>query len=148
SWSFTPSEYAPNVYVSAFLVKDPHLESAQAFMPDRAFGVGSIALEPVDFTQAVALTVPKEVRSNDTLTVDVAVEGVEGPTFATVAVVDEGILSLTRFQSPEPLKEICTRRALGIQTYETVGWALLVPPGGNSSSTGGDEGGAEGRVQP
>ncbi|RKG58727.1 hypothetical protein D7X30_14090 [Corallococcus sp. AB011P] len=148
TWSFTPSEYAPNVYVSAFLVKDPHLESAQAFMPDRAFGVGSIALEPVDFTQAVALTVPKEVRSNDTLTVDVAVEGVEGPTFATVAVVDEGILSLTRFQSPDPLKEIFTRRALGIQTYETVGWALLVPPGGNSSSTGGDEGGAEGRVQP
>lgn len=148
SWTFTPKEFAPNVYVSAFLVKDPHLESAQAFMPDRAFGVGSIALEPVDFTQAVTLTVPKEVRSNDTLTVDVAVEGVEGPTFATVAVVDEGILSLTRFQSPDPLKEIFTRRALGVQTYETVGWALLVPPGGNSSSTGGDEGGAGGRVQP
>ncbi|TSC32632.1 alpha-2-macroglobulin [Corallococcus sp. Z5C101001] len=148
SWTFTPKEFAPNVYVSAFLVKDPHLESAQAFMPDRAFGVGSITLEPVDFTQAVTLTVPKEVRSNDTLTVDVAVEGVEGPTFATVAVVDEGILSLTRFQSPDPLREIFTRRALGVQTYETVGWALLVPPGGNSSSTGGDEGGSEGRVQP
>ncbi|MCY1045141.1 MG2 domain-containing protein [Corallococcus sp. bb12-1] len=148
SWSFTPTEYAPNVYVSAFLVKDPHLESAKAFMPDRAFGVGSISLEPVDFTQAVTLTVPKEVRSNDTLTVDLALEGVEGPTFATVAVVDEGILSLTRFQSPDPLKEIFTRRALGIQTFETVGWALLVPPGGNSSSTGGDEGGAAGRVQP
>ncbi|RKG95223.1 hypothetical protein D7V97_37600, partial [Corallococcus sp. CA053C] len=148
SWSFTPKEYAPNVYVSAFMVKDPHLESAQAFMPDRAFGVGSIALEPVDFTQAVTLTVPKEVRSNDTLTVDLSLEGVEGPTFATVAVVDEGILSLTRFQNPDPLKEIFTRRALGVQTFETVGWALLVPPGGNSSSTGGDEAGAAGRVQP
>ncbi len=148
SWSFTPKEYTPNVYVSAFLVKDPHLESAQAFMPDRAFGVGSVSLEPVDYTQAVSVSVPREVRSNDTLTVDVTVEGVEGPTFATVAVVDEGILSLTRFQSPDPLKEVFTRRALGVDTYETVGWALLVPPGGNSSSTGGDEGGAEGRVQP
>ncbi|MFP2908241.1 alpha-2-macroglobulin family protein [Pyxidicoccus sp. 3LFB2] len=149
SWTFTPSSFAPNVYVSAFLVKDPHLESAEAFMPDRAFGVASVALEPVDYTQTVAMNVPKEVRSNDTLTVDLDLGAVEGPTFATVAVVDEGILSLTRFQSPDPLKQLFTKRALGVDTFETIGWTLLVPPGGNSRSTGGDgEGDASGRVQP
>ncbi|MFP2931263.1 alpha-2-macroglobulin family protein, partial [Pyxidicoccus sp. 3LG] len=149
TWSFKPAGFAPNVYVSAFLVKDPHLESAQAFMPDRAFGVASVPLEPVDFTQAVTMNVPKEVRSNDTLTVDLDLGAVEGPTFATVAVVDEGILSLTRFQSPDPLKQLFTKRALGVDTYETIGWTLLVPPGGNSRSTGGDgEGDASGRVQP
>jgi uncharacterized protein YfaS (alpha-2-macroglobulin family) len=72
----------------------------------------------------------------------------EGPTFATVAVVDEGILSLTRFKSPDPLKELFAKRALGVETFETIGWTLLVPPGGNSRSTGGDESGAAGRVQP
>lgn len=149
TWSFTPASFAPNVYVSAFLVKDPHLESAEAFMPDRAFGVGNVTLEPVDFTQAVTMNVPKEVRSNDTLTVDLDLGAVEGPTFATVAVVDEGILSLTRFQSPDPLKQLFTKRALGVDTFETIGWTLLVPPGGNSRSTGGDgEGDASGRVQP
>ncbi|MBZ4417214.1 alpha-2-macroglobulin [Myxococcus sp. RHSTA-1-4] len=149
TWSFTPSGFAPNVYVSAFLVKDPHLESAEAFMPDRAFGVASVPLEPVDYTQAVTMNVPKEVRSNDTLTVDLELGALEGPTFATVAVVDEGILSLTRFQSPDPLKQLFTKRALGVDTYETIGWTLLVPPGGNSRSTGGDgEGSAAGRVQP
>lgn len=149
TWSFTPSGFAPNVYVSAFLVKDPHLESAEAFMPDRAFGVASVPLEPVDYSQAVTMNVPKEVRSNDTLTVDLELGALEGPTFATVAVVDEGILSLTRFQSPDPLKQLFTKRALGVDTYETIGWTLLVPPGGNSRSTGGDgEGGAAGRVQP
>ena len=61
-----------------------------------------------------------------------------------VAVVDEGILSLTRFKSPDPLKELFAKRALGVETYETIGWTLLVPPGGNSRSTGGDEGGAGG----
>ncbi|MCY1015477.1 Ig-like domain-containing alpha-2-macroglobulin family protein [Pyxidicoccus sp. MSG2] len=149
TWTFTPKGFAPNVYVSAFLVKDPHLESKEAFMPDRAFGVGSVPLEPVDYTQAVKLNVPTEVRSNDTLTVDLDLGAVEGPTFATVAVVDEGILSLTRFQSPDPLKQLFTKRALGVDTYETIGWTLLVPPGGNSRSTGGDgEGDASGRVQP
>jgi uncharacterized protein YfaS (alpha-2-macroglobulin family) len=148
SWTFTPKTFAPNVYVSAFLVKDPHLESAEAFMPDRAFGVGSVTLEPTEFTQTVKMDVPKEVRSNSNLTVNLELGTQEGPTFATVAVVDEGILSLTRFQSPDPLKELFSKRALGVETYETIGWTLLVPPGGNSRSTGGDEGGAAGRVQP
>ena len=148
TWTFTPSAFAPNVYVSAFLVKDPHLESAKAFMPDRAFGVGSVSLEPAAYTQAVTMNVPKEVRSNDTLTVDLDLGAVEGPTFATVAVVDEGILSLTRFQSPDPLSRLFTKRALGVETFETIGWTLLVPPGGNSRSTGGDsESDASGRVQ-
>ena len=150
TWSFKPKAFAPNVYVSAFLVKDPHLESAEAFMPDRAFGVASMPLEPVEYVQAVTLNAPKEVRSNDTLTVDVELGAVEPGTYATVAVVDEGILSLTRFQSPDPLKELFTKRALGVQTYETLGWTLLIPPAGASRSTGGDEGGegAAGRVQP
>ncbi|WP_224369885.1 alpha-2-macroglobulin family protein [Hyalangium versicolor] len=148
SWSFTPKNFAPNVYVAAFLVKDPHLESAEAFMPDRAFGVGNVTLEPTDFTQTVKVDVPKEVRSNSTLTVNLELGTQEGPTFATVAVVDEGILSLTRFKSPDPIKELFAKRALGVETYETIGWTLLVPPGGNSRSTGGDEGGAGGRVQP
>ncbi|WP_224247755.1 Ig-like domain-containing alpha-2-macroglobulin family protein [Hyalangium gracile] len=148
SWTFTPRSFAPNVYVAAFLVKDPHLESAEAFMPDRAFGVGSVTLEPTDFTQTVKLDVPKEVRSNSTLTVNLELGPQEGPTFATVAVVDEGILSLTRFKSPDPLKELFAKRALGVETFETIGWTLLVPPGGNSRSTGGDEEGAAGRVQP
>ncbi len=149
TWTFTPSAFAPNVYISTFLVKDPHLESAEAFMPDRAFGVGNVALEPVEYTQKVTMSVPKEVRSNDTLTVDLELGPQEGPTFATVAVVDEGILSLTRFQSPDPQKQLFTKRALGVETFETLGWTLLVPPGGASRSTGGDgEGGAAGRVQP
>src|SRR5262249_30176052 len=32
-WSFTLGKFAPNVYVTAFVVKDPHLESKDAFLP-------------------------------------------------------------------------------------------------------------------
>ncbi|MBM7118237.1 alpha-2-macroglobulin family protein [Archangium primigenium] len=149
TWSFTPSAFAPNLYVSAFLVKDPHLESAQSFMPDRAFGVASVTVEPVAFTQPLTLKVPQEVRSNEALSVDLELGAVEPGTFATVAVVDEGILSLTRFQSPDPLTALFAKRALGVQTYETLGWTLLIPPAGASRSTGGDgDEGAAGRVQP
>ena len=72
----------------------------------------------------------------------------DGPTFATVAVVDEGILSLTRFKSPDPLKQLFTKRALGVETYETIGWTTAGAARRASTRTGGDAAGKLGRVQP
>ena len=158
TWSFTLGKFAPNVYISAFVIKDPHLESKDAFMPDRAFGVGSARVAATEFTQAVQLTAPKEVRSSSPLSVTLDVGKTDGPAFATVAVVDEGILSLTDFPTPDPLAQLFAKRALGVETYETIGWTMLHQPAGASSKTGGgemgdmggEEGGAlgQGRVQP
>lgn len=150
-WFLEVEEFVSNVYVTAFLIKDPHLDSADAFMPDRAFGVSSINVEPTDFYRPLTLNAPQEVRSNSSLTVSLDLGqaiGDDGPTYATVAAVDEGILSLTRFESPDPTTDIFVRRALGVETFETVGWTLLIPPGGPSSTTGGDQQGVLGRVQP
>jgi hypothetical protein len=141
-------------------VKDPHLESDKSFLPDRAFGIESVTVEPTEYTQQVAMKVPEEVHSNSQLTVELDLGKLEGPTFATVAVVDEGILSLTKFPTPNPMPTLFTRRALGVDTYETIGWTLLMPPSDASRSSGGDAeedaeeeddggpGGPAGRVQP
>jgi alpha-2-macroglobulin len=147
-WEFKVDEFVPNVYVSAFLVKDPHLDSAEAFLPDRAFGVASVKVEPEAFVQRVRLDLPKDVRSNATFVAHLDMGAVPAGTYATVAAVDEGILSLTRFRSPDPLSDIFLRRALGVESFETIGWTLLIPPMGSSSRTGGDESGLSGRVQP
>lgn len=150
-WFLELDDFVSNVYVTAFLIKDPHLDSADAFMPDRAFGVSSVTVEPTDFHRPLTLDTPSEVRSNSSLTVRLdlgASAADDGPTYATVAAVDEGILSLTRFQSPDPTTDIFVRRALGVETFETVGWTLLMPPGGPSSTVGGDQQGELGRVQP
>ncbi|MCP4654943.1 MAG: hypothetical protein GY856_05935 [bacterium] len=148
NWSFVPREFVPNLYLTAFLIKDPHLDSADAYLPERAFGVASVTVEPVEFTHRLRLRVPEEVRSSSQLDVELRFGRLAEPTYATVAAVDEGILSLTRFPSPDPFPAIFTRRALGIETFETVGWTLLVPPGGPTAATGGGEGAALGRVQP
>jgi uncharacterized repeat protein (TIGR01451 family) len=144
AWSFKLAQFAPNVYVSAFVIKDPHLESKDAFMPDRAFGVASVRVAPTELTQKIAITAPKEVRSSSPLSVTIDVGKTDGPAFATVAVVDEGILSLTSFPSPDPLAKLFDKRALGVETYETIGWTMLHQPAGASSKTGGGDEGAEG----
>ncbi len=147
TWAFELEAFRPNVYVSALLVKDPHLESQSAFLPDRAFGVANLRLEPVDYTMPLALTVPLEVRPQSPLTIQVDAGPQTEPGFLTLAAVDAGILSLTKFKDPDPTLAIFARRALGVTSYETVGWTLLSQPGGAGRRTGGDDDSGGGRTQ-
>ncbi len=150
SWSFELEEFSPNVYVSALLLKDPHADSEQTYMPDRAFGVGSVRVDAQRYTQEIELTAPEEIRPNSTLTIDLKLPGADTGTVVTVAAVDEGILQLTSFKTPDPLRALLAKRALGVDSFETIGWSILVPPEGATSPTGGDgDGSADlGRVQP
>jgi uncharacterized protein YfaS (alpha-2-macroglobulin family) len=147
-WTFSSKTFVPNLYVSALLVKDPHLLSEASYVPDRAFGVASVRLQPAAYTMPLEIEVEHEVRSNSRLKVDVEVGSQRSPTYVTVAAVDEGILQLTRFQTPDPVPSLFPLRALGVDTYETIGWTLMLPAAGSSQSTGGDAEGAAGRVQP
>ncbi len=152
SWRFELDELVPNLYVTAFMVKDPALDGADSFLPDRAFGVTSLSVEPEALTQTLTLSVPEEVRSGSRLEVEIDVgksgrrKADAGPTFLTVAAVDEGGLSLTGFASPDPLAAIFARRALGVETFETIGWTVVVPPADPTSATGGDTTGSLGRI--
>lgn len=143
-WSFSVKEFYPNVYVSAFFVKDPHLESKESFLPERSYGVVSLPMRPEDFIAALKIDAPEEVRPGSKLTVDLVLESQDKESYVTLAAVDEGILQLTGYQSPNPLQQIFSNRALGVQTYETIGWNLLLPSTVFSSKTGGDD---EGVVQ-
>lgn len=148
SWKFELDGFVPNVYVSALVLKDPLLDSPDAFVPDRAYGVASARVEPAAFDQGLAIEVPAKVRSQSRLDVKLTLARQEGPAWATVAVVDEGVLSLTRFESPDPFAAIFARRLLGVETFETIGWTRLAPAAGSNDAAGGDQGEKLGRVQP
>lgn len=146
TWSFVPKKRASNVYVTVLHLKDPHLESRQAFLPGRSWGVASAPIRPTELIRTVELEVPDEVQPNETLTVHV--DAGQGAGWATVAAVDVGILQLTRFETPDPLADLFPTRRLDVDSFETVGWTLLNAPDGMSRPTGGDEApSALGRVQ-
>lgn len=139
TWTFAVPEFAPNAYVTALIVKDPRGESSGAWLPDRAFGASSVRIIPEAFVHDVKLTAPTEVRPFEHFEVTLELGPQDGSTYATVAAVDEGILSLTNFADPDPSAQIFEKRRLGVDSFETVGWTLAMPPGGPSSRTGGDE---------
>lgn len=147
TWSFSLDAFVPNVYVGVLAIKDPHEESRQAWLPDRAWGVRSLRVDPEEWNQKVTLTTPTEVKPGDTLTVGVDLgEEVEGPASVVIAAVDEGVLSLTKFVTPDPLDDLFPHKALGVDTYETVGWGIARPPGGPSMRSGGDTSAPASRV--
>ena len=146
-WSFEVEEFEPNLYVSALLLKDPHEESAKSFLPSRAYGVRSVRVRPDRYLQDIEVRAPDEVRSNASFEVEIDLPEADRPMFVTVAAVDEGILSLTKFATPDPAKTLFERLALGVSTYETIGWNVSLPAGDLGRSTGGGGPDAPGRVQ-
>ena len=94
-------------------------------------------MQPEQFTQALKVIVPKEIRSIQIRCIEIPKS--ETPSIATVAVVDEGILSLTRFKSPDPFPAIFKRHKLRVRTFETIGWNMLQQSADTALSTGGDD---------
>jgi uncharacterized protein YfaS (alpha-2-macroglobulin family) len=152
TWSFRLRKSAPNVYASVFLIKDPHLDSKEAFLPERAFGVKSLSVDRSPYRHSLELATPKEVRPNSQMEVVVDAGRLNAPMYVTVAAVDEGILSLNNYETPDLTDQLIAKRALGVTTYDTVGWNVQMPEAGQVGPPGGGDGGGgsrhTGRIMP
>ncbi|MGV6819128.1 MAG: alpha-2-macroglobulin family protein [Parvularcula sp.] len=115
--------------------------------PRRAVGVVHVPVDAASRTFEVGLGLDEKVDPGQTLKVPVTVSG--GPRnqkiFMTIAAVDEGILQLTNFQSPDPAEWFFGRRYLGVSLYDDYG-RLLDPNQGLAAPvrSGGDQIGGAG----
>ncbi|MHA7901329.1 MAG: alpha-2-macroglobulin family protein [Henriciella sp.] len=130
------------VMVNVYTPRDPVVQSK----PRRAVGVGYVPVNLDTRTFAVDIEAPELVRPgrNQTVTVSVA-DGPREKAFVTLAAVDEGILRLTKFSSPDPTKWYFGKKAMGVALYDDYG-RLLDPNLGLPAEvrTGGDQLGGEG----
>ncbi len=97
--------------------------------PGRALGLAWIGLDPAPRRLAVAIESPDLVRPNTRVEVPVRVAGGAGSAMLTLAAVDEGILRLTRFRSPDPEAHFLARRRLGLDIRDDYG-RLIAPAEG------------------
>jgi hypothetical protein len=131
------------VMVSVIQPRDP----VATPKPRRAIGLAYVPLDPKGRKLAVELGTPEKIRGRDPVTVPVKVKGLPFGKRAqvTVAVVDQGILNLTKFESPDPVKWYFGKRALGVDYRDDYG-RLLDPNLGAPAALnyGADELGGEG----
>ncbi|MCC7266108.1 MAG: alpha-2-macroglobulin family protein [Caulobacteraceae bacterium] len=115
--------------------------------PRRALGLIYIPLDPKKRKLEVELATATKIDSKDELEVPVTVKGLGLGQKArvTIAAVDEGILRLTKFDSPDPAKWYFGKRALTLDYRDDYG-RLLDPNLGAPANVnfGGDEVGGEG----
>jgi uncharacterized protein YfaS (alpha-2-macroglobulin family) len=115
-YTFRVTEHmAPNIYVHVSLLQ-PH-EQAVNDLPIRMYGVMPLFVTNKKSTLTPLITMADVLRPETEFTVKVKEAGGKPMTY-TLAVVDDGLLDLTNFKTPDPWNEFYAREALGIRTWD------------------------------
>ncbi|MDD2551515.1 MAG: MG2 domain-containing protein [Dysgonamonadaceae bacterium] len=139
NYSFTiTEEMNPNVYVFATLLQ-PHAQTIND-LPIRMYGVQNIEVENKDSRLTPVISMPGELRPEKEFTVSIS-EKAKKPMTYTLAIVDEGLLDLTAFKTPNAWDYFYAREALGVRTWDLFDRVLGANSGmfGPLLSIGGDE---------
>lgn len=108
-------EMAPNVYINISLLQ-PHA-STKNDSPIRMYGVVPIEVVDKNTVLEPQISMPDVLRPEQTVNVKVSEKHGKKMTY-TIAVVDEGLLDLTRFKTPNAWDSFYTREALGVRTWD------------------------------
>jgi len=105
----------PNIYVHVTLIQ-PHRDKV-ADTPIRLYGVIPILVEDPATRLDPVIKMADEIRPREKFKVEVR-EAAGRPLSYTLAVVDEGLLGLTRFATPDLRQGFYAREALGVATWD------------------------------
>lgn len=109
------SAMAPNVFIHITLLQ-PHASTLND-SPIRLYGI--VPIEVIDKSTRLEpqIQMPNVLKPQEKFTVKVNEKSGKPMTY-TIAIVDEGLLDLTRFKTPNPWREFYSRQALGVKTWD------------------------------
>ena len=137
----TNPDMAPNIYVHVTLIQ-PHSQTAND-LPIRLYGVIPILVENPETKLNPILKMPDTLKPDSEIEIEVSELNGKSMTY-TIAVVDDGLLDLTRFSTPNPWEFFNARQASMVKTWDMYD-SVLGAFGGEMKALlsigGGDEGG-------
>jgi len=107
--------YTPNVFISITLLQ-PHASTLND-SPIRMYGVVPISVENPNTKLRPEISMPEVLRPEEMITVKVNEQKGNAMTYS-IAIVDEGLLDLTRFKTPDPWGTFYAHEALGVKTWD------------------------------
>ena len=136
TFKITP-EMTPNVYLHISLLQ-PHAQTVND-LPIRMYGVVPVFVTNSQTVLQPQIQMPEVLRPETNFNVTVSEKSGKPMTY-TLAIVDDGLLDLTNFKTPDPWNDFYSREALGIRTWDMYDNVLGASSGSYSSlfSTGGD----------
>lgn len=106
---------APNVYIHITLLQ-PHATTAND-SPIRLYGIVPIEVVDKNTILQPQIAMPDVLRPEQKTTIKVSEKNGKPMTY-TLAVVDEGLLDLTRFKTPNASDAFYAKEALGVKTWD------------------------------
>lgn len=114
--------YLPNVYVSATLFKEHTADMTTPFLVGH--GYASMKVEKQSNKIDIQIVGPDKIKPNTTQ--EIVIETDAGKdVFVTFAAVDEGILQIKNFKTPDPYGYMYAKRPLNVDSYDM--YELLLP---------------------
>ena len=106
---------APNVYVHISLIQ-PHAQTVND-RPIRLYGIIPLLVEDPGTILKPQLNMPKVLKPEESYTLKVSEANGKAMTY-TLSMVDEGLLDLTRFKTPQIHEAFYAKQALGVKTFD------------------------------
>ncbi len=107
-------EYAPNVYAH-ITVLQPHQHANE--LPLRMYGVLPVYVEDPSTRLEPIISSPEIVRPETVLNIGVKEKSGQEMEY-TIALVDDGLLDLTRYKTPDPWSSFYAKEALGVVSWD------------------------------
>ncbi|GBU07985.1 hypothetical protein AwDysgo_13160 [Bacteroidales bacterium] len=131
-------DMAPNFYVHISLLQ-AHAQTVNS-LPIRMYGVVPVMVTNKNSNLLPEISMPESLEPEKEFTVKIKESKGRAMSY-TLAIVDEGLLDLTAFKTPDPWSEFYSRDALSIRTWDMYDY-VIGAFGANFSplfSIGGDE---------
>jgi alpha-2-macroglobulin len=108
-------DMAPNVYLHVMLLQAHG--STTNDLPLRMYGVLPVFVENPQTRLTPVISMPEVLRPEESATIRVSEKAGHRMTY-TLAIVDDGLLDLTHFRTPDPWNSFYAREALGVKTWD------------------------------
>jgi uncharacterized protein YfaS (alpha-2-macroglobulin family) len=108
-------DMAPNVFINISLLQ-PHAITSND-LPIRLYGVIPMMVENPETKLEPVLNMPDVIQPEQSYEIKVSEKNNKAMTY-TIAVVEEGLLDLTRFKTPNAWNSFYAREALGVKTWD------------------------------
>ena len=112
-------EMGPNAYCAAWVIRA--VKPGEAWSAHRAFGLLPLMLDQAAARLTLALTAPEKALPKTDLPVKIRLTDNKGAPVkgeVTVALIDEGLLSLTNQKTPDPFAFFSSKRAMLSRSYD------------------------------
>ncbi len=108
-------EMSPNIYAYVHVIQ-PHAQRDND-LPVRMYGIKRVAVEDPATRLSPVVKMLDELRPGSVAEIRISEESGRKMSY-TIAIVDEGLLDLTNFRTPDPHRSFYATEALGIRTFD------------------------------